>query len=121
MAEVVTGLQDTLDERWKEANLLRYDQGGSMLVDVPIEQLGDWVEISRGMEGLSEIVAIEIASFARDNVRAQIRYIGDEVRLGEALGRIGLALSREGDTWRLLRTGVNPSPGGVASATSRPS
>jgi hypothetical protein len=121
MAEVVIGLQDTLDERWKEANLLRYDQAGSMLVDVPIEQLADWVEISRGMEGLSEVVGIEIASFARDNVRAQIRYIGDEVRLEEALGRIGLALSREGDTWRLLRTGVNPSPGGVASATSRAS
>lgn len=121
MAEVVTGVQDSLDERWKEANLLRYDQAGSMLVDIPISRLADWVEISRGIEGLTEIVGIEVASFARDNVRAQIRYIGDEVRLEEALGRVGLALSREGESWRLLRMGAGPTPGGAASATSRPS
>jgi hypothetical protein len=118
MAEAVIGLQDTLDERWKEANLLRYDQAASMLVEVPIEQLADWVEISRGMQGLTEIVGIEIASFARENVRAHIRYLGDQYRLEEALGRIGLGLSREGESWRLLRTGASRSPGEPASATS---
>ena len=119
MAEAVIGLQDTLDERWKEANLLRYDQAASMLVDVPIEQLADWVEISRGMEGLTEIVGIDIASFARENVRAQIRYLGDQFRLEEALGRIGLGLSREGESWRLLRMGARRSPEESANATSR--
>ena len=119
MAEAVIGLQDTLDERWKEANLLRYDQAASMLVDVPIEQLADWVEISRGMEGLTEIVGIDIASFARENVRAQIRYLGDQFRLEEALGRIGLGLSREGESWRLLRMGGRRSPEESANATSR--
>jgi hypothetical protein len=119
MAEAVAGIQDTLDERWKEANLLRYDQAASMLVDIPIEQLADWVEISRGMEGLSEIVGIEIASFARENVRAQIRYLGDQLRLEEALGRIGLGLSREGESWRLLRMGASPSPEEPGSVTSR--
>ena len=119
MAAAVTGIQDTLDERWKEANLLRYDQAASMLVDVPIEQLADWVEISRGMEGLTEIVGIEVAAFARENVRAQIRYLGDQLRLEEALGRIGLGLSREGESWRLLRMGASLSPEEPANATSR--
>jgi hypothetical protein len=119
MAQAVIGLQDTLDERWKEANLLRYDQAASMLVDIPIEQLADWVEISRGMEGLTEIVGIDIASFARENVRAHIRYLGDQFRLEEALGRIGLGLSREGESWRLLRMGAIRSPGEPASAISR--
>ncbi|HLT00816.1 MAG TPA: DUF2066 domain-containing protein [Geminicoccaceae bacterium] len=121
MAEAVTGLQDTLDERWKEGNLLRYDQAGSILVEIPIDRLADWVEISRGIEGLTEIVGIEVDSFARDNVRAHIRYLGDEFRLEEALGRIGLTLSREGEPWRLLRMGASRSPGGAVSATSRPS
>jgi hypothetical protein len=119
MAEAVIGLQGTLDERWKEANLLRYDQAASMLVDVPIEQLADWVEISRGMAGLTEIVGIDITSFARENVRAQIRYLGDQFRLEEALGRIGLGLSREGESWRLLRMGGRRSPEESANATSR--
>jgi hypothetical protein len=119
MAEAVVGIQDTLDERWKAANLLRYDQAASMLVDIPIEQLADWVEISRGMEGLREIVGIEVASFARENVRAHIRYLGDPLRLEEALARIGLGLSREGESWRLLRMGASASPEEPGNATSR--
>jgi hypothetical protein len=118
MTEAVVGLQDTLDERWKAANLLRYDQAGIMVVDIPIARLSDWVEISRGLEGLTEVAGVEIATFARDNVRANIRYIGDQFRLEEALGRIGLGLSREGDTWLLLPMGESRSPGEPASATS---
>ena len=118
MADAVIGVQDSLDEQWKSANLLRYDQRAVMVVDIPIAQLSDWVEISRGLDGLTEVTDVEIATFARDKVRAQISYIGDEVRLEEALGRIGLALSREGESWRLLPTGARRSPGEPASATS---
>ena len=118
MADAVIGLQDTLDERWKNANLLRYDQSAVMVVDIPIAGLSDWVEISRGLDGLTEVADVEIAAFARDKVRAQIRYIGDQVRLEAALGRIGLGLSREGESWLLLPMGANRSPGEPASATS---
>ena len=118
MAEAVIGVQDSLDEQWKSANLLRYDQRAVMVVDIPIAQLSDWVEISRGLDGLTEVTDVEIATFARDKVRAQISYIGDQVGLEEALGRVGLALSREGESWRLLPTGVRRSPGEPASATS---
>ena len=41
-----------------------------------------------------------------------------ELRLEEALGRLGLALSREGESWRLLPTAASPSQGAPASATS---
>jgi hypothetical protein len=118
MAEAVIGVQDSLDEQWKSANLLRYDQRAVMVVDIPIAQLSDWVEISRGLDGLTEVTDVEIATFARDKVRAQISYIGDQVGLEEALGRVGLALSREGESWRLLPTGVRRSPDEPASATS---
>jgi hypothetical protein len=118
MAEAVVGLQDSLDERWKSANLLRYDQGGVMVVDIPIARLSDWVEISRGLDGLTEVTDVEIATFARDKVRAQIRFIGDQFRLEEALGRIGLALSKEGESWQLQPMGGSRSPGEPASATS---
>ena len=119
MAEAVVGLQDSLDERWKSANLLRYDQAGLMVVDIPIAALvglgrrsiGGWRACRRSIE-------VEIATFARDNVRAQIRYIGDQFRLEQALARLGLALSREGESWRLLPTGASPSQGEPASATS---
>jgi Uncharacterized protein conserved in bacteria (DUF2066) len=118
MAEAVVGLQDSLDERWKSANVLRYDQAATMVVDIPIARLADWVEISRGLQGLSEVDRVDITTFARNNVRAQIRYIGDQVRFEEALGRLGLALSRRGESWLLLPMAESRSPGEPASATS---
>jgi Uncharacterized protein conserved in bacteria (DUF2066) len=118
LAEAVGGLQDSLDERWKSANLLRFDQAGLMVVDIPIATLSDWVGINRGLESLPEVSQVEVASFARDKVRAQIRYIGDQFRLEQALARLGLALSREGESWLLLPTGGNPSQGEPPSATS---
>jgi hypothetical protein len=118
LADAVRGLQDSLDERWKSANLLRFDQAGLMLVAVPITALADWVGINNGLERLPEVSQVEIASFARDMVRARIRYIGDQFRFEEALGRLGLTLSREGESWRLLPIGRNPSLGEPPSATS---
>jgi hypothetical protein len=118
LAEAVRGLQDSLDERWKSANLLRFDQAGLMVVDIPIAALSDWVGINRGLESLPEVSQVEVATFARDKVRAQIRYIGDQFRLEQALARLGLALSREGESWLLLPTGGNPSQGEPPSATS---
>ena len=118
LAEAVRGLQNSLDERWKSANLLRFDQAGLMVVDIPIAALSDWVGINRGLESLPEVSGVEVASFARDKVRAQIRYIGDQFRLEQALARLGLALSREGESWLLLPTGGNPSQGEPPSATS---
>jgi hypothetical protein len=118
MAEAVLGLQDSLDEQWKGPNLLRYDQLGTMVVDIPIARLSDWVEINRGLQGLSEVDQVDVTMFARDNVRAQIHYIGDQIRFEEALGRLGLALSREGESWRLLPMAASRNRGAPASATS---
>jgi hypothetical protein len=118
MAEAVRGLQDSLDERWKDANLLRFDQAGLMVVDIPIAGLADWVGIHKGLQSLPEVSQVEVATFARDKVRAQIRYFGDQSRLEEAFARLGLGLSRKGDSWLLLPTGGNPSQGEPPSATS---
>jgi hypothetical protein len=118
LGEVVRGLQNSLDDRWKNANLLRFDQAGIMVVDIPITALSDWVGINKGLESLPEVSQVEIATFARNNVRAQIHYVGDQFRLEQALGRLGLGLSREGDSWLLRPTRENPSPGGPPSATS---
>jgi hypothetical protein len=118
LGEAVRGLQNSLDERWKSANLLRLDQAGIMVVDIPITALSDWVGINKGLEGLPEVSQVEIAAFARNKVRAQIRYIGDQFRLEQALARLGLTLSREGDSWLLRPTGAVPNPGERPSATS---
>ena len=118
LALAVQEIQASLDERWKSANLLRYDQGGLMLVRVPIARLADWIAVKQRLERLPEVSEIVMTSFARDQVDIRIRYIGDELHLEQALARLDLALTREGESWLLLPTGRNPGQGGQPSATS---
>jgi hypothetical protein len=109
-------IQESLAEQWKEGNLLSFAESGRMLVDVPIRSLGDWVNARRTLEGMPEVEQVEVFAFSREMVQTEIGYVGDELRLEEALYRQGLMLSREGDTWQLRPAGVNPP--GQANATS---
>ncbi len=118
LALAVEETQASLDEAWKSANLLRFDQGGLMVVGVPIARLADWVAIRRDLAGLPELSEIVMVSFAQDRVGLEMHYIGDELGLEQALARLGLALTREGESWLLLPTGGNPDQGGQPSATS---
>jgi hypothetical protein len=120
LAAAVRQLQDVLDERWKSEHLLRLDQGGFIQVDVPIQGLADWVAIDRGLAGLEEISQVDVTAFARNRVQAQIHYLGDQFRLEEALARLGLGLSREGDSWLLQPKVASPEPSPPADATSGP-
>jgi hypothetical protein len=118
LAEAVQRLQDRLDEHWKSSNLLRFDQGGLMVVDIPITQLSDWVAVSRGLDSLPEVRRVAIDRFAQDNVRVELQYIGDQPRLEQALARLGLALSQEGEAWRLQPTATSPDSDEPPNATS---
>jgi len=100
----VVRLQNSLDEQWKSAHILRLDTGGLIFVDIPIDSLADWVRINQGLESLAEVSRVEVASFARNLVQAQIDYVGDEVGFDRALDRLGLSLSRGEESWLLLPT-----------------
>ena len=104
----VVRLQSSLDEQWKSGHILRLDTGGLIFVDVPINSLANWVRINQGLESLAEVSQVEITSFARDLVQAQIDYVGDEIGFDRALGRLGLRLSREEEKWLLLPTAADP-------------
>jgi len=118
LADAVRRLQDRLDEQWKRSNLLRFDQGGLMVVDIPITRLSDWVNVSRGLDSLPEVRRVEIETFARSNVRVELEYIGDQPRLEQAFARLGLALLQEGEAWLLQPTAASPDADDPASATS---
>ncbi len=118
LRSAVVQLQNNLDEQWKSSHLLRLDTGGLMFVEVPISSLGDWVKINRDLENLAEVSQIEIASFAQQRVQIQIYYVGDEQGFEQALGRLGLSLTREGEEWLLQPRGTSPGFSDPQSGTS---
>jgi hypothetical protein len=117
----VVRLQDSLDEQWKSSHILRLDTGGLIFVDIPIGSLADWVTINQGLEGLAEVSQVEIASFARNLVQAQIYYVGDEIGFDRALDRLGLRLSREEESWLLLPTAADPRLDALPTGTQNSS
>ncbi len=121
LAEAVRRVQDSLDERWKSSHQLRLDQGGFLLVNVPIGGLSDWVSIDQGLTQLEEVSQIEVTSFARNRVQAQIHYVGDQASLEQALARLGLTLSQEGESWLLHPIATSPRPGAPPNGISTPS
>jgi hypothetical protein len=112
----VRQIQDSLDAQWKSEHFLRFDQARLMVVDIPIRELSDWVSINRDLKNLPEVSDVEIAAFSQRNVRAEIGYVGDELRFEEAVARLGLTLSRGREAWLLQPTGANPGVGGLPNA-----
>ncbi len=112
LLEGVVRVQDALNDAWKQANLLRFDQGGTMLVDVPLDGLRDWVAVQEALRSLPQIGEVQVEAFSRDAARLRIAYFGDVPRIQAELAGRGLLLTQEeGDTWQLLRTGADPSRG----------
>jgi len=106
--DAVVRLQDSLDEQWKSQHILRLDTGGLIFVDIPINNLADWVKINRDLENLPVVSQVEITTFAQTLVKAQIHYVGDEIGFEQALDGLGLTLSREEESWLLLPTAASP-------------
>jgi hypothetical protein len=118
LESAVVRLQDSLDEQWKSQHVLRLDTGGFIFVDIPIESLADWVNINRDLENLPVVSNVEITAFAQSQVKAQIDYVGDEAGFEQALDGLGLTLSREEESWLLLRAAAIPTVNELPNGTS---
>ena len=115
----VAQTQDALAEAWKQANLLRFDQSGTILVDVPLDGLRGWVSIQQALKTLPQIGEVKVEAFSRQGARLRIAYYGEMPRIQAELAGMGLLLTQEeGDRWQLLRTGEDPSRGTPFEATS---
>lgn len=95
-----------LEQGWKRDNVVRLDRLESLSVRVLLAGLRDWVQIRRGMEGLSEIRETRIERLSQTEATLTIRYVGSRSQLLRALSRQGLRLSEELDGWRLQRAAV---------------
>ena len=93
-----------LEEEWKEANLLRFDRGDSLAVDIPLVDLADWLDIRSRLVDLALVRKAEIAALSPNFARVVLHYLGDVRHLAAALAYSGLELVDEGDLWVLRRS-----------------
>ena len=99
-----------LEDDWKAANLIRYDDQRVLRARVPIASLGEWVSIQRRLAALGVVASVEIDSLSLREGRLTVRYHGTEDQLRLALGQDDLDLAPEEDGWWLRRRATSPEP-----------
>ncbi len=99
-----------LEDDWKAANLIRYDEQRVLRARVPIASLGEWVSIQRRLATLAMVASVEIDSLSRSEGRLTLRYHGTEDQLRLALGQDDLNLAPEEDGWWLRGRATPPEP-----------
>ena len=99
-----------LEDDWKAANLIRYDEQRVLRARVPIASLGEWVSIQRRLATLAMVASVEIDSLSRSEGRLTLHYHGTEDQLRLALGQDDLDLAPEEDGWWLRGRATSPEP-----------
>ena len=97
-----------LEDVWKAANLIRYEEDHGIQAIVPITSLGEWVSIQNRLAALAMVAAVEIDSLSRREGRITLRYHGTADQLRLALGQADLDLAPEEGGWWLRQRVARP-------------
>lgn len=107
LARAAVAVRDDLEESWKRDNLIRFDEHRRLVVSAPLAGIGDWVRLSRALEGIAFVEKSELIQLTRDEATVRLSYLGDEEQLALALAQRDLELSRGPVSW-LLRPRATP-------------
>lgn len=115
LTTAVTRVTRAVDEDWKRRNLVPAGRTASLIVEVPLADLAGWIQIRHDLEGLPVVRRVRVEALERTMATVIIEYVGELWQLESALGGLGLILSQESDSWRLLPAGAprdraTPSP-----------
>jgi len=104
-----------IEEAWKEANLLRFDQVQNIEVDVIFGTLAEWLDIRRRINAVAVVRRARVTALSTRFARVAIEFLGDDDQLTEALAAKNLVLRREADLWMLRERGATEAEGKPAS------
>ncbi len=108
-----------IEEAWKEANLLRFDQVQTMSLDAIFNSLAGWLDIRRRIDTVAIVRKARVSALSTRFARLAIEYLGTPAQLRNAFAAVDLDLSREADLWMVRRRGANaPPPPAPAAGTT---
>jgi hypothetical protein len=103
-------------ERWKEDNLLHFDQAKEVVVTVPIASLEDWLKVRTRLAQVASVSRAQLVLLSRQKAQVDVRYLGDAAQLKLALAQHDLVLAEENGATVLRLAGA----GAAAPAQAAP-
>ena len=90
-----------IEESWKLDNLLKFERINVMAVNMPIDNLIEWVNAKRRLIRVAVIENVELVIFSRKEVRFNIHFIGEAEQLQLALEQLDMELNEQKSGWIL--------------------
>jgi hypothetical protein len=90
-------VETDVTERWKQDNLLHFDQAQDALVSVPIGKLEDWLKIRGRLDQVAFVSRADLVALTRTEAVVDIAFLGDPAQLTMALQQRDLVLTQEGN------------------------
>lgn len=90
---------DLIEDNWKHANLIQFEQNSVMVAEMPLQSLREWVETQKRLREVALIQRVDLVLMSREEARFNIFYLGDASQLKLALAQQDLILTEGEGTW----------------------
>ena len=99
-----------INESWKRANLISFDQQQSIVAEVPLDSLQRWQQVRSSLQSVSMINGVQLRLLNRRAALVEVSFLGAVDQLQLALSQRDLRLSedRAGGVWRIAAAGYAP-------------
>jgi hypothetical protein len=109
MARAQRELAEQIEDRWKEANLIQFEQNSVLVAEMPLAGLKEWVEAQRRFRNVAQIQRVDLVLLSRAEARFNVFYLGDASQLKLALAQQDLALTEGEGSWTVTFTKQVPA------------
>jgi hypothetical protein len=99
-------MAEGIEDAWKRTNLIQFGSERSLVATVPLNSLGDLLDVRKRLAGVSFLRSYDVLYLARDAAQLRLNYFGDERQLSIALAQSDLTLEQGATSWVLRRSGA---------------
>ncbi|HIJ39116.1 MAG TPA: hypothetical protein HPP80_09495, partial [Rhodospirillaceae bacterium] len=104
----VEDLLRSLNDGWKNGNLLQFDHVASLAVMVPLSGFDDWLGLRDKLTRTTQVRSFEVAALSKAEAALVLHYVGEQAQLTQNFMQNGLVLSWAEDHWLLQTTQSKP-------------
>lgn len=126
LARAVTGTVAQVEDAWKQANLLDYNQSATLVASVPANDLANWIAVRHLLAATPAVQSVDLISLDRRGARIMLHYLGSTDQLRVALAQNNLELTGGDPDWVLQQSSASsasaapPSTPATVSTPSNP-
>ena len=90
-----------IEDDWKQENLIRFDNLNSLVADISLSELRQWVEMRERLRKIAFLQRWQLVAVTRRSATVRLTYYGDAEQLRIALAQRDLVLEQGAVNWSL--------------------